>query len=311
MTVSSTTNTVVYTGSGVGPYDFTFRIFANTDLVVTKYTIADGTEVTMALTTDYTVTIDGVSGGSVTLVASLSSSYKLIIQRVLPLTQTADYVANDPFPAETHEIVADRSVMLSQQLKEEVDRTPKLDATQTGVSTTLPIPEASKVIGWNSGATGFENYDNPTAAQAAAEVAQVAAELAETNAETAETNAEAAAVSAVAAAALLEAQTLAVNVVTNHVSTNRALAFVFLVNATEDFTLDNPTNCEDGQRIIWRIKQDATGSRVITLDTKFTVASEISSIVLSTAANAIDHIGAIYNATDDKFEVVAFASEQA
>jgi hypothetical protein len=198
----------VYTGDDTSTiFPFTFRVFDDTDLVVTLHTIADGTETVLALTTDYTVDIDGEAGGDVTLTASLSSSYKLIIQRVLPLTQEADYVANDPFPAETHEEVADRGVMLSQQLKEEVDRSIKMDATQSGVSVTLPIPEASKVIGWNATADAFENYDNAqdaldgaVAAQAAAEVAQTAAELAETNAEIAETNAELAQVAAETAA---------------------------------------------------------------------------------------------------------------
>lgn len=159
MTVSSTTNKVVFVGDDASTiFPFTFRIFEDTDLVVTLYTIADGTEETLHLTSDYTVTINGTSGGTVTKNSALLNEYKLIIQRVLPLTQEADYVANDPFPAETHEAVADRAVMLCQQIKEVADRALRNNPTQTGVDSTLPLPEANSVLGWNSTADAIVNY---------------------------------------------------------------------------------------------------------------------------------------------------------
>lgn len=124
MTVTSTSNKIIYTGSGTtGPFVYNFKIFEDTDLEVVKYTISDGISVTLALTTDYTVTGAGDdSGGTVTLIASLSSSYKLILRRVLPITQEIDYIANDPFPAATHEEALDRSTMINQQQQELLDR---------------------------------------------------------------------------------------------------------------------------------------------------------------------------------------------
>ena len=124
MTITSTSNKITYTGSGTtGPFTYNFKIFEDTDLEVTKYTISDGTSVTLALTTDYTVTGAGdAAGGTITLVASLSSSYRLIIRRVLPITQEIDYIANDPFPAATHEEALDRSTMINQQQQEQIDR---------------------------------------------------------------------------------------------------------------------------------------------------------------------------------------------
>ena len=124
MTITSTSNKITYTGSGTtGPFTYNFKIFEDTDLEVTKYTIADGTSVTLALTTDYTVTGAGEdAGGTLTLIASLSSSYKLIIRRVLPITQEIDYIANDPFPAASHEEALDRSTMINQQQQEQLDR---------------------------------------------------------------------------------------------------------------------------------------------------------------------------------------------
>lgn len=124
MTVTSTANKITYTGSGTtGPFTYNFKIFEDSDLEVVKYTIADGTSVVMTLTTDYTVTGAGNdAGGTVSLVAVLSSSYKLIIRRVLPITQEVDYIANDPFPAATHEEALDRSTMINQQQQEQLDR---------------------------------------------------------------------------------------------------------------------------------------------------------------------------------------------
>lgn len=164
MSVSSTTNKVIYTGSGgTGPFDFTFKIFLNTDLVVLKYTIADGTTETLVLTTDYTVIIDGDNGGSVTLTSSLSSSYKLVITRQLPLTQAINYVANDPFPAETHEEGLDRATMRDQQLQEQLDRVVLQSPTQT-TPIVLPTPADGFAIGWSgtSGAMQNLNFTGPT-----------------------------------------------------------------------------------------------------------------------------------------------------
>jgi len=83
---------------------------------------------------------------------------------------------------------------------------------------------------------------------------------------------------------------------------------VFRAIANNNFTLANPTGASDGQKLLWRITQDGTGSRTITLDTKFRVASDINSgvVTLSTGANVRDYLGAVYDADDDKFDVIAF-----
>lgn len=75
---------------------------------------------------------------------------------------------------------------------------------------------------------------------------------------------------------------------------------------TAAWTLANPTNPVDGQRIIIEITQDATGSRVMTLGTAWALGTDITSVVLSTAANKTDFIGAVYNATAAKWYIIAF-----
>lgn len=62
----------------------------------------------------------------------------------------------------------------------------------------------------------------------------------------------------------------------------------------------------DGQAVRIRLKQDGTGSRVLTLDSKFRLGADITAVTLSTAANKIDYLGVIYHASDDKYDVVAF-----
>jgi hypothetical protein len=151
MSVSSTTNKIIYTGSGTtGPFDFDFVIYLASDLVVEKYTIATGATTTLTITTDYTVTIDPDGTGYVTAVAAVTSAYKLIIRRVLPLTQEIDYVEGDKFPAETHEEGLDRSRMVDQQLQEQIDRAVLQNPT---VSTQITLPGAveGSLLGWEGG----------------------------------------------------------------------------------------------------------------------------------------------------------------
>lgn len=132
MTVASSTNRVDYTGNGsTTVFSFTFRIFAATDLVVTKAD-ADGVETVLTLNTDYTVTgVGSYSGGSITLGSALTNGHAMTIQRVLPLTQETDLRNQGQFFAETHEDVFDRLAMINQQLQEQVDRSAKLPVTSS------------------------------------------------------------------------------------------------------------------------------------------------------------------------------------
>jgi len=166
MSISNTTNKVIYQGDGsTKQFPFSFRIFDETDLVVSLYEIATGIETELTLNSDYTVTINGNNGGTVIMVTAPSSSYKLIIKRILPLTQETDYVEGDPFPAESHERALDKLTMITQQLNEQLDRTVKVDITQTNIETTLPIPDALKFLRWNSDASKLENASGITSTE--------------------------------------------------------------------------------------------------------------------------------------------------
>lgn len=81
----------------------------------------------------------------------------------------------------------------------------------------------------------------------------------------------------------------------------------FYVTLGGNRTLGNPTGAVDGQKITFELIQDATGSRTITLDTKFQLGVGLSAIVLTTTANKRDFMLAMYRSTTDKFYVTSFA----
>jgi hypothetical protein len=90
------------------------------------------------------------------------------------------------------------------------------------------------------------------------------------------------------------------------VSVNAALGNDFTLTAAQNFTLANPTNAVNGQKILFAIRQDGTGSRVMTLDTNYRLGTDITAVVLSTAINKTDYLGVRYNGTDSKWDVIAF-----
>ena len=156
MTISSTTVKNSYNGDGsTATFSYTFKIFANSDLQVIIRS-SNGTETTKTLTTHYTVTGAGNSGGgSVTFTTGNipTSGQTVVIRRNLPQTQSIDYIANDPFPAESHEEGLDRAMMAVQQLQEEVTRSLKLSKTNTMTNTEFTVgasDRANKVLSFDS-----------------------------------------------------------------------------------------------------------------------------------------------------------------
>lgn len=157
MTVPSSTSSVSYTADGISAlYSVPFRFLQNSHILVTT---RQGTGAEVIEVGTYTVAGAGSpSGGTVTFSPVKAAGTTIVISRNVPLTQEADYVDNDPFPAESHEDALDKLTMISQQLKEQGDRSLRLPITAVGVSTQLPAPLASNLIGWNSTANGLRNF---------------------------------------------------------------------------------------------------------------------------------------------------------
>ncbi len=76
-----------------------------------------------------------------------------MLRRAVPQTQAIDYIANDPFPAESHEEGLDRATMTTQQIQEELDRSIKLSRTNTMTSTEFTVgatERANKILAFDS-----------------------------------------------------------------------------------------------------------------------------------------------------------------
>jgi hypothetical protein len=153
MTISSTTSRVSYTATGGVAFAYTFKILDENDLAV----YVD--DVLQTITTDYTVSGVGDTGGTVTFEAASTpaAGVTVILIRQVDYTQEADYVEGDDFPAETHEDALDRIVMQIQQLAEQDDRTPMLPITSSITGLELPTPAALAAIGWNATEDGLVN----------------------------------------------------------------------------------------------------------------------------------------------------------
>ena len=157
MTISSTTTKNSYSGNGsTTVFAYGFYIPASTDIQVIVRS-STGTETVKAEgtgSTNYSITgVGSGSGGNVTFVTAPASGETVVLRRNTAKTQATDYVANDPFPAETHEDALDKLTIIGQDLQEQVDRSLKLSRTNTMTSTEFTVgstDRASKILAFDS-----------------------------------------------------------------------------------------------------------------------------------------------------------------
>jgi hypothetical protein len=154
MTVSSTTNRKSFTGDGSTTAFGTSPVvfFDESELEVYLVTTATGASTLQTITTHYTVSGGAGTTGTVTMVTAPASTETLVILRVLPYTQTDDYVNNDINDAEVLEDRLDKLTMLTQQLDEVDERSLKLSSAETGAAalTELPFDRASKFLAFDA-----------------------------------------------------------------------------------------------------------------------------------------------------------------
>lgn len=118
MTVSSELSSVSYSGDGsTTAFPVPYYFLENSHLQLLLVQLSNGSVTPLAEGSDYTVTGAGnLSGGSVTTFVAPAVGFNLYINRNVPATQETDYVANDPFPAESHERALDKLTMIAQQV---------------------------------------------------------------------------------------------------------------------------------------------------------------------------------------------------
>lgn len=120
MTVSTSTNSIVYRGNGATTaFAVPFKVLDEDHLVVTSRDYTTGELVDTYVGTDYTYSGVGDDAGTLTLDgAALDDDYELIIQRIVPYTQDLDIVNAGGFYPETVEEQLDLIVMAVQQIAE-------------------------------------------------------------------------------------------------------------------------------------------------------------------------------------------------
>jgi len=91
------------------------------------------------------------------------------------------------------------------------------------------------------------------------------------------------------------------------INTNASTGDIFDISLTGNTTLANPTNPVNGKTLRWRITQDSTGNRTISLGNKFNIPSSATSpLPWSTESSKMDVLAATYHAGRDKWDIIAF-----
>ena len=145
MTISSTTVKVSYNGnSSTTVFAYTYKILDDDEIQVIIRS-STGTETIKTKTTHYTVSgVGNSAGGNITFLTAPVTGETVILKRNTTKTQETDYIANDPFPANSHEEALDRVMMVSQEIQEELTRAIKLSKTNTMTSTEFTVGAAAR-----------------------------------------------------------------------------------------------------------------------------------------------------------------------
>lgn len=168
MSISSSTRKAgPSAGNGITTaFPFAFKVFLASDLLVV-YTDANGIETTQTLTTQYTVSLnanqDANPGGTVNMLVAPPTGATLTIGSQVPETQVVTLTNNGGFYPTVINDALDKITILIQQVKERLGRSLTLPfSAPSSTSTTLPLPAANNVIGWNEEADALQNFSPET-----------------------------------------------------------------------------------------------------------------------------------------------------
>lgn len=213
MSISDNYVPVKQLGNGVTTiFTGTWAVLVDTYLRVYLENVTTGVQTLQALDTDYSLSFNS-SGFTVTfLISAPTSANYVVIGREVAQDQTDPYTTSKGFQGQVIEDSFDKLTAITQDLQDEVNRSPKVPLGYTG-SLTMPLPNAGKALIWNDDEDDLENSTDDfndivtdaaasaAAASSSAAAAVSSASSASTSASTATTQAGAAATSAAAAAA--------------------------------------------------------------------------------------------------------------
>ena len=162
MTITTNDTRDEYTASsGQTVFNYTFKIFEDTDLNVYQTPVGQTPDDTADIITGYSVTGEGdEDGGTITLDIGATLGDLITIVSDIPESRTTDYQNNGDFRPDTVNDDFDRVVSLVKQANDKVNRTVSFQESEQGVSNLeLPTPEALKGVRWKQDLSGFENID--------------------------------------------------------------------------------------------------------------------------------------------------------
>ena len=154
-------------GIGQANYTFVFKIYEGSDIVVQTSLVKDGALTTLAYGLDYTVSINGDNGGTVTVNAGLTAGGDIIFIRSLPITRDIEYFHGGDIAASTLNIDQNYQTYLIMDnyqalLDRQTDAEKKFyhnNPAVVDVGTEMPAPIANLILGWSSDAKKIVNLD--------------------------------------------------------------------------------------------------------------------------------------------------------
>lgn len=159
MAISSTTRVAgPFIGSGsTATFPFSFKVFEATDLYVVELNTTTGVSTVLALTTDYSATLnadqDTSPGGSITLTAgNLAAGYTLTITTALAALQNVDLTNGGAFYPDVINGALDYLTILIQQMADQLGLMLQFPITDSGGNFTLPSAplRETKILGFDA-----------------------------------------------------------------------------------------------------------------------------------------------------------------
>jgi hypothetical protein len=169
MVVPAPDFTVTHVSTGQTTFDYTFRIFEDTDLLVTV--IDDIGEIVNGLSYDVSG-VNNPAGGSVVFSTEITAGYSVVITRSLETTQPYDFSNQAKFNRKRHEDAIDRVVMIIQQSIGDTERSVRVPVSDDPIT---ELPSASERAGM---VQVFDQDGNPTVADIA-DIGQIVSSVSE------------------------------------------------------------------------------------------------------------------------------------
>ena len=160
MSVATTNSTQTFSG-GQSVLTFNFRALTAFPqyIQVNAVALTGGTVTALSYSTQYTVTISSTGiGGTVIVLPTFGSNYNYIVYRKTAILQSSSYTDYNAFPASTLENNLDQLTMIEQESNTSTSLQFSYPVgTSSTYSTTVPIPSAGSILGWDATGTKLIN----------------------------------------------------------------------------------------------------------------------------------------------------------